>query len=58
MLANLAADMRAALDAGDLDAARVASDAMARLLGGPVGQPGPAVDLGSVRDMRRGSGRH
>ncbi|MDI3291966.1 hypothetical protein [Polyangium sp. 15x6] len=49
MLANLAADMRAALDAGDLEAARVASDAMGRLLAGPVGQPGQVVRFRSGR---------
>jgi len=40
MLANLAADMRGALDAGDLEAVRVANEAMERLLGDSVSPSG------------------
>lgn len=38
MMANLSSDLHAALEAGDLEAARVANEAMTRLLGG-AGQP-------------------
>jgi hypothetical protein len=55
MMANLASDLRAALDVGDVEAARVANEAMARLLGGSTQPSAPVVDLGSVR-AARGSG--
>jgi hypothetical protein len=38
---------------GDLEAARVASDAIARLLGTAAASPGMVVDLARSRDRRR-----
>lgn len=52
MMANLSSDLHAALEAGDLEAARVANDAMTRLLGGTAQPSAPVVDLGSVRAKR------
>jgi hypothetical protein len=52
MMTNLSSDLHAALEAGDIEAARVANEAMTRLLGG-AGQPSaPVVDLGNVRARR------
>jgi len=55
MMANLAADLQAALEAGDVEAARVANEAMTRLLGSGAQPPAPVVDLGSVRAKRTGA---
>ena len=53
MLAHLSADMGAALAAGDMEAARVAHDAIGRLLGAP-GAPAAVVDLAAERERRAG----
>jgi hypothetical protein len=52
MLAHLSADMGAALAAGDPEAARVAHDAIGRLLGGG-SSSGAVLDLAAER-IRRG----
>jgi hypothetical protein len=44
----------ALLAAGDLEAARVAGDAMMRLLGADTGQGAPVVDLDAARRRRDG----
>ncbi len=55
MMANLSSDLHEALEAGDLEAARVANEAMTRLLGGTTQPSAPVVDLGSVRARRTGT---
>lgn len=55
MMTNLSSDLHAALEAGDLEAARVANEAMTRLLGGTAQPSAPVVDLGSVRARRTGT---
>jgi hypothetical protein len=44
--------VRALALAGDLEAARVASDALARLLTGKEGDTAPIVDLARARERR------
>jgi hypothetical protein len=53
MLAHLSADMGAALAAGDTEAARVAHEAIGRLLGLP-GPGAEVVDLAVERERRAG----
>jgi hypothetical protein len=53
MLAALSAGMTAALSAGDLEAARVAHDAIGRLLGSTA-PPAAVVDLAVERERRAG----
>jgi len=53
MLAALSAGMTAALAGGDLDAARVAHEAIGRLLGSPV-RGAEVVDLAAERERRAG----
>ncbi len=59
MLGRLAEEMRRAAAAGDVEAARVAHEAMGRLLAlmaasGPVGGGAAVLDLATERDRRRG----
>src|ERR1700679_106691 len=51
MLAHLSADMGAALAAGDVEAARIAHDAIGKLLGMP-GLSAAVVDLAAERERR------
>jgi hypothetical protein len=52
LIASLADHVRALALAGDLEAARVASDALARLLTGKEGDTAPIVDLARARERR------
>ncbi len=54
MIAALNAELGLALDAGDLEAARVAHQALGRLLGSAAGDAPPVLDLAAER-ARRGS---
>lgn len=54
-IVELAEQVKAMALAGDLEAARVASDALARLLGGATGKSTSVVDLGSERRRRGGA---
>ena len=54
MLEQLSAGMRAAVETGDLEAARVAHEAIGKLLGPEAGVGAPVVDLGGER-RKRGS---
>lgn len=57
LLAHLAEDLRAAVLAGDVEAARVAHEAIGRLLGGEVAGEGSVIDLAAERNRRDGGGR-
>lgn len=52
MIASLNAELGAALDAGDLEAARVAHEALGRLLGAADTQARPVADLAAERAKR------
>ena len=55
MLAHLSADMGAALAAGDVEAARVANEAIGKLLAaGEASEGAPVVDLAAERRRREG----
>ena len=53
MLAALSAGMTSALAVGDMEAARVAHEAIGRLLGSP-STPAGVVDLAAERERRAG----
>ena len=54
LLASLAEGMRAALATGDVEAARIANEAIGRILGGPGAESaGSVIDLAAER-VRRG----
>jgi hypothetical protein len=57
LLAHLAEDLKAAVLAGDVEAARVAHGAIGRLLGGEAAGEGGVVDLTAERARRCGSGQ-
>lgn len=56
LVETLTAAVRDLAGAGDLEAARVAHEALGKLLGAPTGQPAPVADLG-VERARRGKAR-
>ncbi|WP_437726114.1 hypothetical protein [Sorangium sp. So ce861] len=54
LLGQLAEGMRAALAAGDVEAARIAHETIGRLLGGPGADAAGVVDLAVERTRRGG----
>jgi len=52
IIASIAQAMVAALEAGDAEAARVAHDAIGRMLGGPQGDGAEVVDLATWRSKK------
>ncbi|NUQ72077.1 MAG: hypothetical protein HUU21_00660 [Polyangiaceae bacterium] len=55
LLVHLAEDLKAAIEAGDLEAARVAHEAIGRLLGSTAAKNATVVDLATARARRDGS---
>ncbi|WP_437980856.1 hypothetical protein [Sorangium sp. So ce117] len=54
LLRQLADGMRAALAAGDVEAARIAHETIGRLLGAPGADAGGVIDLAAERARRGG----